>query len=219
MTISVKIVAIVLFGADALIHVFACATDRMMLRRITKVLLMPLLAFVYISWANTLLWQVLAALFCGWMGDIFLIFPNSSLLIPGLGSFIAGHCFYISAMHRSFAPLPFYAYIIGAIVAAGVAAVGYSRITKHITPDKRVASIVYFLMLTLLNLGSLLILFTGNSAGAFLLAGSLLFLTSDTILAYQFFTAGGEGAALSVAVMSTYIAAQAFLATGFICAF
>ena len=54
----------------------------------------------------------------------------------------------------------------------------------------------------------------GAPGAGFLLAGGCLFLCSDGILAFETFRDGDSNAA-DVAVMLTYIAAQALLAVGF----
>ena len=71
-----------------------------------------------------------------------------------------------------------------------------------------------FLLLASLGSAAFIGLRAGAPGAGFLLAGGCLFLCSDGILAFETFRDGDSNAA-DVAVMLTYIAAQALLAVGF----
>jgi uncharacterized membrane protein YhhN len=182
----------VLAAADAVL----AATGRDKLRRLTKPLLMP-----------TLLQgrprPVQRALALGGAGDVALLVNGPAAFTAGLGSFLAGHVAWMSALRphsdgllrrRPAAAAPYL------VAFAGLNAYLWPRTGKD-----RIPVLVYSAAL----LGTaLMALDTGDRAVA---AGGALFLVSDGLLALERFGDVHLPAHEGV-VMATYTAGQALLA-------
>ena len=212
-----KTAFIVLFTLAAAVNVISCAANRQLPRRISKVLLMPLLAAVYLLWTPVTEPWVIPALAFGWLGDLFLIKPgNETLRALGIAAFLLGHISYAVSMfrHFTFAP-PLWACIAVPLVFL-LAAVNIYRWTSPITPaNMKLPGALYFLILASMGTIAALVCFSGCAGGGWLLAGEVLFLPSDTILCRQFFTVGDPAPKYDFAVMLTYILAQTCLILGF----
>lgn len=213
----VNILCMVLFGAAALANIFSCGAGRQTPRRVSKALLMPLLAAVYLLSVRQAEPWVVAGLALGWLGDLFLINPNRELLRTlGIGSFLLGHVCYIVAMVRRF-PLAEALWVRIALPAAVVAltALIYVRMLSVLPRDMRLVGGVYYGALAALN-GAAWLAFAGGGPGVLpLVLGTALFLISDTVLCRQFFTVGHPAPRYDVAVMTTYLAAQSLIITAF----
>ena len=89
----------IIFAADIILHLTAIIKQWEQIRRVTKSLLMPLLAGIFtLCWyatsANALPWLVVTALLMGCAGDIFLIDAHHPIGFPlGLACFAqSGMC-------------------------------------------------------------------------------------------------------------------------------
>lgn len=205
------------FAADSLVNVAACAADRQRLRRISKVLLMPLLFLVYLLSARRFSALVASALFCGWIGDIFMMYKDDPrALAAGMGAFGAGHVLYIFALFRLFRPAPpVWALWLCPCAFLAAALGSYRTLRASIPRALRVPSLSYSLLLCAVGACSGLVLAAGNPGGGLLFAGALCFLVSDSVLSLETFRAGDKPW-IDFAVMLTYIAAQALLIGAFL---
>ena len=91
-----------MLAADVFLQLFSITKSKEIMRRITKVLLMPILALLfYLAWASyfpfiSFPWLVIAGLLLGCAGDTFLIDHHHKIGFPlGLAAFFIGHIFYI----------------------------------------------------------------------------------------------------------------------------
>ena len=77
------------------IHLYSCFHHQEELRKVTKCLLMPILALIYYLGCSKEKFSkvILLAIFFGYLGDVFLIIENLFLL--GVASFLIGHLLYI----------------------------------------------------------------------------------------------------------------------------
>ncbi|MDD1793494.1 lysoplasmalogenase [Enterovibrio makurazakiensis] len=155
--------------------------------------------------ANTYAYLVLAGLLFSLFGDVFLMLPKDRF-IPGLLSFLVAHIFYSVAFWLQFD---------GTMVWWLPSLLG-------------AASVIIFLLL-LPNLGPLLVpvgvyiaviaqmawgagefwMNTHSQMAAYAFGGALLFMVSDTVLAFERFK--GPFRASVVLVMSTYFCAQGLI--------
>lgn len=206
------IVLWLLFTADSVVNVAACALSKQRLRRFSKVLLVPLLFCAYAVSARGFLPQVAAALFFGWLGDIFMMYKDDRhMLAAGMLSFGAGHIFYIGAVFSrfGFAPPVWAAVAVPALFL--FSAVGfYLSLRRHISDGLRPFSLLYGLLLSSLGAVSAIFFLSGGHGGALLTAGALCFLASDGILSLETFR-HGDSPGRDFAVMLTYITAQALI--------
>ena len=100
------------------------------------------------------------------------------------------------------------------LVPGAVALCIFFVLRRRIPKALRLPGLLYGLLLASLGSAAFIGLRAGAPGAGFLLAGGCLFLCSDGILAFETFRDGDSNAA-DVAVMLTYIAAQALLAAGF----
>lgn len=173
------------------------ATGRRGARRLTKPLLMPALLQGKPP-------AVQRALALGGAGDVALLGTSSGAFTAGLGSFLAGHLAWISALRPrsagvlSESPIKAAPYVAA---WAGLNAYLWSR-----TGRDRIPVLVYS---TALLGTALAALDTGDRAVA---AGGVLFMASDSLLALEKF-AGVELPVHEGLVMASYTTAQALLSS------
>lgn len=87
----------ILYGSIAVADIALMLLDAPEGRYITKPLLMPVLLIFYlciIGLSSLFAKLVTGALFCSWLGDVFLLFDG--FFIPGLISFLLAHLLYIT---------------------------------------------------------------------------------------------------------------------------
>lgn len=189
-------------------------------RYVTKPLLMPALALYYVTAAAEPNPFLLAAILCGWLGDIFLMIPDPQktrrYFKPGLVAFLLGHFLYIAVFA---AYLPYSASVpawgwacLAVFVAAGV--VGYRLIAPH-AQEMLPAIIAYIIIIVLMGASTVLPLGSVCTAGAVTaMTGALVFMISDTINAYNRFAR--EIPFERLFTMSTYLIGQFLLVQGYL---
>lgn len=201
----------------SVIHLAACGLGKSRLRFSTKLLIMPLVAALYCAMSQYPAPAVLAAMFCGWAGDYFMIYKHrDSFLAAGMAAFGIGHILYIAhiAVIAAAAGPNLFTAAAATLVPAAIVVAIFIALFRRIPKQLRLPGLVYGLLLASLGSASYIALRAGAPGGAYLLAGAALFLCSDGILAFETFKDGDSNLA-DVAVMLTYIAAQTLLAVGF----
>ncbi len=212
-----SIVLLVLFVLCSAADLFAVAKKSVRAERIAKPLLMPLLlAFYLLSAKQPDLFLVLALVF-GFLGDTFLL-GSGAFFACGLLAFLLGHACYITAFLR---PLDFSALSPIVWVPAVLAYVLYiipvgRRIFPSVEPKLRPAVTLYAVCLLGMSCSSLLRYPYAAGLEFWLpFVGSLLFVSSDTMLAFRVFRKKSCGNS-SIAVMVTYLLAQLMIVLGFL---
>lgn len=204
-------------GAASVTHLAACGLGKSRLRYFTKLLLMPLVAALYCALVDRPAPAVLAAMFCGWAGDFFMIYKHrDAFLAAGMASFGLGHILYVARIGviAAAAQPRLFTALAGTLVPGAVAIIIFVVLRRRIPKQLRLPGLLYGLLLASLGSAAFIALRAGAPGGAYLLAGGCLFLCSDGILSFETFRDGDSNAA-DVAVMLTYIAAQTLLAIGF----
>lgn len=204
-------------GAASVTHLAACGLGKSRLRYFTKLLLMPLVAALYCALVDRPAPAVLAAMFCGWAGDFFMIYKHrDAFLAAGMAAFGLGHILYIARIGviAAAAQPRLFTALAGTLVPGAVAIIIFVVLRRRIPKQLRLPGLLYGLLLASLGSAAFIALRAGAPGGAYLLAGGCLFLCSDGILSFETFRDGDSNAA-DVAVMLTYIAAQTLLAIGF----
>ena len=199
-------------AAASVTHLAACGLGKSRLRYFTKLLLMPLVAALYCALADRPAPAVLAAMFCGWVGDFFMIYKHKdAFLAAGMAAFGVGHILYVAhiGVIAAAAEPRLFTALAATLVPGAVAIVIFAVLRRRIPKQLRLPGLLYGLLLA-----AFIALRAGAPGGAYLLAGGCLFLCSDGILSFETFRDGDSNAA-DVAVMLTYIAAQTLLAIGF----
>ena len=204
-------------AAASVTHLAACGLGKSRLRYSTKLLLMPLVAALYCALVDRPAPAVLAAMFCGWVGDFFMIYKHKdAFLAAGMAAFGVGHILYVAhigVIAAAAEPRLFSARAASLGPVAG-ASVSFAALRRRIPKQLRLPGLLYGLLLASLGSAAFIALRAGAPGGAYLLAGGCRFLCSDGILSFETFRDGDSNAA-DVAVMLTYIAAQTLLAIGF----
>lgn len=204
-------------GAASVTHLAACGLGKSRLRYFTKLLLMPLIAALYCALVDRPAPAVLAAMFCGWAGDFFMIYKHrDAFLAAGMAAFGLGHILYVARIGviAAAAHPRLFTALAGTLVPGAVAIIIFVVLRRRIPKQLRLPGLLYGLLLASLGSAAFIALRAGAPGGAYLLAGGCLFLCSDGILSFETFRDGDSNAA-DVAVMLTYIAAQTLLAIGF----
>ena len=196
------------YGAVAAAEVVLAGVHRRRARRVTKPLLMPLLA-VHLAQAGkgqrAADRGVLAGLVLSGVGDVALLGEGEAAFGAGLASFLAAHCCYIAAFARRRrggvrrSPPLAACFVLAWAVLSLVLAPRTGRL--------RAPVLVYGTALVAMALAALE---TGDPLTA---AGGGAFLVSDSLLALGAFDVASvpQGDAL---VMLTYVAAQALITEG-----
>lgn len=170
---------------------------------VAKPLLMPLLA----------LWAALggapralvAALMCGWGGDVLLLSDADPAFLAGMACFAAGHLCYLALFLRAGRPRAGAVLLAPCYAVALVATV--ALLWPDLPPDLRLPVALYSTLLMAMAYMSSARL--GPVAGA----GGALFLLSDTLIATG--VAGWpQPPRPDLWIMSTYVAAQFLLVRG-----
>lgn len=183
----------------------------------TKPLLMPLLIFFYMLNASEPNYLLVIALVFGFLGDVFLLREaNKTLLLGGIKAFLMGHIFYFTAfvVKSNFlkgVPLWFLLFLspyacVGVIIA--------KRLFTSMKSIKLQAGI-YMGVILAMSFTSLLTVFEASIV-SFLLsfAGSVFFIVSDTMLAFDIFKVHEQKN--HVYIMATYMLAQLLITLGFL---
>ncbi|MET7651507.1 MULTISPECIES: lysoplasmalogenase [unclassified Streptomyces] len=196
----------VLLGAFAL----AAAVDLLSLavgsgagHTVAKPLLMPLLAtWAALRGAPRLL---VAALLCGWGGDILLLLDADPAFLAGMASFAVGHVCYLTLFARTGRPSAHGGLLAPCYATALIATV--ALLWPDLPADLRLPVAVYSTLLTAMAYSATTRL--GPVAGA----GGALFLLSDTLIATGV-ADWPQPPRPDLWIMLTYIAAQFLLVRG-----
>lgn len=206
------------------------------IKLISKPMLMPILALLYYLYTKELgnyNLHVMIALVFGWIGDVALMVKSKKIdakipLLIGLCAFLFGHITYTLLFLKSaptFTPTnELYALIY--IAYATYAIIIYTHLEKRAdTSDEsiskktilimKIAVIMYMLAITCMSFTSLLRLINLKSMPAvFTFIGSLIFITSDSVLSLKVLAANKKMSGQYI--MGSYISAQVLIVLGYI---
>lgn len=207
----------IIFFAVLFIHLLALSMNLPQIAMVTKPMLMPAVAGFFIasvSATSPLKLSVLSALFFSWAGDVLLMFQqqNSIFFLLGLSSFLIAHLFYIFFFHR----IRKEENIKSRLWTLLVVAVYYSVLIALLSPwlgEMRLPVRVYGLVISFMLLLALHMLYINNKkAGRYMVAGAILFVISDSVLAINKFWRPVPVA--DVLIMLTYGLAQLCIVYG-----
>ncbi len=209
----------ILYLAALAAEVYALATDSASIEYVAKPALMPIL-ILYLAFSTkgvgAVRFTMIAALVFSWFGDVFLMFDKQSggLFVYGLAAFLTAHILYIYyflAVRRlnRVETRPSVRALIAIILYSGAL---FAFIAPHVG-QMLVPVAIYSAALTAMLATSLAAFrFGDQDFGKLCVAGTLLFVVSDSILAVNRFavpfTAG------PVLVMLTYGIAQFLICEG-----
>ena len=201
-----------------IVHIAGIYAGNEMVERITKPLLVMILA-VYFIWntgsiSTGLKKWILPALFFSWTGDILLMFvaDNASFFLAGLVAFLIAHIFYIFFFHA----VRVGENIKGKVFLLVLVFIYYAVLMTVLSPglgSMKLPVRIYGVFICFMLMLALHALYSKyRQAGLKMAAGALLFVLSDTVLAinkfyYPFMEAG-------IIIMITYSAAQLLIVQG-----
>jgi uncharacterized membrane protein YhhN len=161
--------------------------------------------------------MVIAALFFGWLGDIFLLWND--FFIFGLVAFLIGHLLYILVYRQYRYAQPTKAFLATQkvryvfpilLLGTGLVAILYPKLG-----DLKIPVLVYAVVLTLMSVVAFFRYgYTTDKSFLLVMAGALLFMVSDSLLAVNKFLSTFPFS--GIAVMITYCAAQYLIVEGLI---
>ena len=206
----------VLFVLTAVLESAAHIQQSQKMQRFFKPLCMPLLALLYLLCAGReASFLIIVGLLFGMLGDIFLLSDDSKNFLLGAGSFLAGHICYTAAFlrHTNWTLLSG-GMAWGMAAAAALYAVYLCLVARKLMPSlngaMRPGILAYMGVILLMSISSfLLMLSKGIPASAVPFVGSLLFILSDTVLAFSVFQKKAHWP-----VMPTYLSAQFLIMLG-----
>jgi uncharacterized membrane protein YhhN len=204
-------------AAAALLYLFLLDAQPSLFRTVAKTLAVAFLAVLAVVQSGPLL--LAAALALSALGDAFLSREGDKPFLAGLGSFLAAHLMYIALFWLSGGTFdvlmaePWRAGI--AIVIAVFALFMLARLLRVVAPDMRLPIVVYVAAIVAMGVAALTL------DNVFVIAGAVLFIASDAILAAEKFLMASlspRRRPARVAVWLLYYAAQVLIMLGFLLA-
>ncbi len=213
-----KTLWIILFLFVLFANLIAIYLNSETLRFISKPLLMPVLVAYLLTQtrsvsSNLKTWNILA-LFFSWIGDILLMFEETKpiFFLLGLSAFLIAQVFYIIFFHN----IRMREYIRGNALLLLLVIVYYSILVSVLSPylgDLRLPVRIYGVVLSfMLMLAMHPMLGKNKRAGVWMMLGAILFVTSDSLLAFNKFLTAFNYA--GIIIMLTYGLAQLFITEG-----
>jgi len=208
---SLQYLFLIILGVVSLVYLSTLLFKATIFQFILKCCIIPLILAVYLSGGNVILIPVVLALIFAWAGDIFLVKIDNLLCFRlGLASFLIGHICYITAMFGFAQPYNIPVLIISVIIAVGLGDLLF-RIIKP-SPEMKIPVLAYETAILVMAIFAIQLFSSQSGAfGAFVLAGSICFVVSDSALALVTF----QKKPFYVLCMATYIAAQLLITLGF----
>jgi len=187
------------------------------LRRISKICLMPALLAFYFLGVERILVFVIAALILSWAGDIFLINKEKQIFFQlGLAAFLASHIFYSIAFLTLAGSVNFPALIISVVIAIPLG-LAILKLLNAKAPMK-IPVTAYTVVIILMSMSALQLMIAYlSSAGILIFSSSLVYIFSDTFMAYFLFN--GKPRYFNFITMIPYILAQGGIIMGLVLGF
>lgn len=206
--------ALLLSIVSALLYLFALEQPVSWKRSAVKTLSVLLLAVVALRRDAPAL--LIAGLMLGAAGDYFLSRDGDRPFLAGLASFLAAHIAYIVLFHGTGDGVS--VLVQGWHVTAGLGMVAFSAcvlgvLTGRVPANMRLPVVAYCVAIVAMGLTALT---TGNGL---IIGGAVLFMASDTLLAWARFALSGVSSLsvpMHVAVWVFYYAAQLAITLGFV---
>jgi len=205
-------------GVVSAIHLVGCVKDNKTVIRVTKPFLVPLVILIMVASTSSINWLVVVGLLFGLGGDICLIFREETpkAFLAGLLSFMLGHVVYIIAFSLGtgfFEAIQWWSLLF--MIPYLLVALFLHKSLKDHMGKMKVPAMVYMGVILTMSVFALLRAFSANPLTFwFVFTGSVLFVVSDTILAFEHFK--NMSVYNHAAVMATYITAQLLIALGYV---
>lgn len=207
-----------LFLVILLIDIAAIYFRNEMLRYVAKPLLMPLLVVYFILNTTTFIsplkkWIVFALVF-SWFGDVLLMFEsmNPAFFMFGLVAFLIAHIFYI-LFYENIIRLENLKKNYWWFIPVLIYYVSLIYILSPLLGDMKLAVRIYGIVISYMLIQALQTgMIKDRYAAGLMIAGAILFITSDSLLAINKFYSSFDYA--GIAIMFTYGIAQLLITLG-----
>ncbi len=201
---------IIIISISAGLYIYSDFKKNQILKYIFKPLttiLIIILAIIHQSESTNLYgYLIIAGLVFSLIGDVYLMLPTDKF-IHGLAAFLIAHIFYIVAFSSGFGPY----FDIGYLIPAAIYTLLFLWLLLPKTGKMKLPVLVYSLVLmTFLWQASGRFFYLGNQTSLYIIIGAILFVISDSILAYARFIKSYKLSQLLIHV--TYWGAQVFIA-------
>ena len=201
------------FVAFGILHLTALYWDLELLRRLSKLVLIPLLLLVYISSSNAKpKTTVVFALIFSFLGDALLLGTSSAFFLSGIAAFLVTQLLYSYTLVKSSAIHPL-GVLLGTIVFGTYAGV-FLYFLFPTLDDFTAAVSIYALAICSFGILAFQKFYGHPRRAVGLLLGAALFILSDSMIAinqfyvnYNYFT---------IEIMATYLVAQGLIIGYFI---
>jgi len=217
-------VYIIAYFIVMLLEIAAIIMFNSTLHFIAKPLLMPILAVAFYKYTrhsfNSLHKKIFIALFFSWLGDVFLmlVFKHELFFLAGLGSFLMAHIIYIIAfreiqLKENKAIFPQKWWILLPLIAYFILLV--SSFFSLVPMDMKAPVAVYSLTIAVMVVMAINRYGRVNDKSfSMVLAGALLFMFSDSIIAVNKFLYQDQMSYAGVAIMLLYCVGQFYIVKG-----
>lgn len=200
------------------VHLYCCFFYHEDIRKVTKVFLMPFLAFTYYLGCPKEKFSkiILIAICFGCLGDLFLLLEN--LFLVGVVCFLVGHLLYIITFLVETGLTNYRKNLFVFVLVCIIYAYLESEVLRYFRPSLIKAGLwgplfVYTSILAILNVSSAIYAYCYTNLYSILTyIGSLIFAISDCILAKQLFSEHNRY--YQITIMSTYILGQSLISLG-----
>ena len=184
------------------------------LRKISKCCLMPALLVFYLLGAEHILFPVIAAIIFSWAGDILLIYKDKQIFFKlGLAAFLVSHIFYAVVFLTQAESINALALIISAVIAVPVGLFILKLLKAE--ASMKIPVTAYAVVIILMSLSALQFMLARTGfAGILVFAASVVYLYSDTFMAYLLFH--GKPKYFNLITMIPYIIAQGGIIMGLV---
>ncbi|MHA1726583.1 MAG: lysoplasmalogenase [Promethearchaeota archaeon] len=222
----ITIIILIIYGIMAVADIVVVEKRIKKLEYVFKCSLMPLLILYYVvSMVGTAMMDVLIilALIGGFFGDFFLVLENEEKwFIFGMLAFLLGHVFYIFSFIFSLwsyfaAGFPItLVFIILLLFVPGVILIGftYPKFSKYLGEMNIPVHIYMIAILTMHVFATLRVIGFGVFSFILTWLGSILFISSDSLIAIKTFNKELKLRHVDAVIMATYILGQFFIIQG-----
>lgn len=214
---TLKMLIVIVFVVDVIVNLYADRTGNQKLKVLTKPLLVPLIILFYLTSAEHINWFIVTALFFGFLGDFALLWGSKKVFFAiGLLAFLVGHLFYTWAFLQSiqyFKAVPIWFFIV--LIPYILYGCAILRILRPNLKEMLVPVVIYMFVILMMSFTSSCRIWNGFTLQFILpLIGSLCFIVSDSVLAYNSFNVPSKN--YETLIMVTYILAQVLIVAGFL---
>jgi uncharacterized membrane protein YhhN len=200
-----------LFVLEGIFLILDCRQKYHHQKRWFKGLLMPVVIVLYTFLFHTFQPLQMLGMIGGWLGDLFLLREEKPYFLAGCLSFMAGHIFYgVLYLHEiRLAVFPLWSLLAVPVYVCYALGV-YHHLKPHIPSDFRIYAFLYMFFITLMSFTALCrIRSVPMLSWSLTWIGSLVFMASDTLVAYEKFVNPEVRG-----IIETYVPAQVLLMLG-----